>query len=153
MTIQHLSILFTRDLNRLKSEINAYENEQNLWIVVDGITNSAGNLCLHLNGNLKAFIGAELGDSGYVRDRPREFNDKNIARSQMVKNIDQTIEVVNQTLAKLNPSELAATYPKEVFGSPMTNEYFLFHLYGHLNYHLGQINYHRRIIEGLNTLS
>lgn len=146
MVTEVLIKLYERDLARLRSEIEQYASEDGLWIVSDGITNSAGNLTLHLVGNLKHFIGAVLGSSGYVRDRDAEFSSKPVGRGVLVTQIDATVEVVKTTLTSLKEEDLAATYPIEVFGSPMTTEFFLIHLHSHLNYHLGQINYHRRLL-------
>lgn len=146
MVTEVLIKLYERDLARLRSEIEQYASEDGLWIVSDGITNSSGNLTLHLVGNLKHFIGAVLGSSGYVRDRDAEFSSKPVGRGVLVTQIDATVEVVKTTLTSLKEEDLAATYPIEVFGSPMTTEFFLIHLHSHLNYHLGQINYHRRLL-------
>ncbi len=82
MIIDSLSNIFVRDLNRLRNEIEQYKTEPNLWIVDSGISNSAGNLCLHLIGNLNTYIGAELGKSGYVRNRELEFSDKDISQKK-----------------------------------------------------------------------
>ena len=74
MLTETLIKLFKRDLGKLKEEVDSYQNEANLWIVTNDVSNSAGNLCLHLVGNLNHFIGAVLGDSGYVRQRDLEFS-------------------------------------------------------------------------------
>ncbi len=146
-TIKSLKALFERDLGILKKELMAYENESELWIVEGAITNPAGNLVLHLCGNLKHFIGAVLGDSGYIRERDREFNDKNVSREAMATNIDETLEVVLKTLDSLNDADLDKVYEVRVFNDkPITTHIFLLHLSGHLTYHLGQINYHRRLL-------
>lgn len=146
MVTEVLLQLYERDLARLCSEIEQYASENSIWIVSDGITNSAGNLTLHLVGNLKHFIGAVLGSSGYIRDRDAEFSSKPVGRGVLITQIETTLDVVKTTLNSLKKEDLAATYPIEVFGSPMTTEFFLIHLHSHLNYHLGQINYHRRLL-------
>ena len=143
-----LSQLYSRDLEKLKDEIAAYPNDADVWLAADGTANSAGNLCQHLTGNLKHFIGAVLGESGYVRDRDAEFATRDATRAELLADIDGTADVVKTTLANLRDSDLDATYPIEVFGEPMTTGYFLTHLTTHFNYHLGQINYHRRITSG-----
>lgn len=141
-----LTELYERDLNKLRDEIAQYTNEDDLWKTNEGISNSAGNLCLHLTGNLKHFFGAIIGNSGYVRDRDAEFANKNISRSEMLADIDVTRNVVLQTLAGMTEEDLDKVYPIEVFGHPMTTGYFVTHLATHFNYHLGQINYHRRLV-------
>jgi uncharacterized damage-inducible protein DinB len=146
MLQQELIKLFERDLDKLKQEISAYTNEDDLWKIQDGIANSAGNLCLHLVGNLKHFIGKVLGDIPYERQRDKEFSDKNIPQSQLIQSIDETKEAVLTTLQQISDETLNSIYPSNVFGYEMTTEYFLIHLYGHLDYHLGQINYHRRLL-------
>jgi uncharacterized damage-inducible protein DinB len=138
--------IYKRDLSKLKTEIEQYANEADIWKTDSGITNSAGNLCLHLNGNLQHFVGAVLGRSGYVRDRDAEFSSVGISRSKLLTDIDSTIAVVIDTLERLTDEDLAKAYPIEVFGHPMTTGFFLTHLTTHFNYHLGQINYHRRLL-------
>ncbi len=138
--------IFDRDLKNLKNEIGLYTNEADLWKTNGEITNSAGNLTLHLIGNLKHFIGAELGGSGFLRDRDTEFSAGNVLRDEMLREIDNALSVVTSTLEKLTAEDFDKIYPKEVFGQPITTELFLVHLATHLNYHLGQINYHRRIL-------
>ncbi|MFC0604997.1 DinB family protein [Winogradskyella pulchriflava] len=139
--------LFKRDLNKLKEEINLYKDETNLWKVEGLVTNSAGNLCLHLFGNLNHFIGAILGDTGYVRQRDLEFSLKNVPRAELIEQIDDTIKVVEETIDGLSESDLQKQYELLVFKEQTTTEYFLVHLAMHLAYHLGQINYHRRLLD------
>lgn len=146
MLIETLKSLFNRDLNKLKVEIELYENENQIWLIDKNISNSAGNLCLHLIGNINTYIGAELGKTGYVRDRPLEFSLKDVPRSELINKINDTILVVNNTLDTLTENDLEAIYPQIVFEKEMTTGFFLVHLATHLAYHLGQINYHRRLI-------
>ncbi len=141
-----LAELYERDLEKLRTEITSYENEADIWKTAEGISNSAGNLCLHLTGNLKHFFGAVLGETGYVRDRDAEFADKGVSRSEMIADIDATKNILLSTLAQLTEEDLDKPYPVEVFGHPKTTGYFLTHLTTHFNYHLGQINYHRRLL-------
>lgn len=147
MLIPTLNTIFTRDLKRLQQEVAAYTNEQNLWLVDKGIANSGGNLCLHLLGNINTYIGAVIGNTGYVRNRPLEFTNKDVAKAELLQRIEATIEVVNQAFAQLNEEDLPKEYPMQVFEQPMTYEFFLVHLAAHLSYHLGQINYHRRLLD------
>ena len=147
MLIQTIISLFTRDLNRLKQEIAAYQNEQQIWVVDKSIANSAGNLCLHLIGNLNTYIGAEFGKTGYVRNRPLEFSTNYVSRDELIEKIEATILVVDNALAKLTSEELEKEYPQLVFEDKTTTGYLLVHLATHLSYHLGQINYHRRLLD------
>ena len=146
MLTETLQKLYDRDLSKLKEEIGLYPDEASLWKTDGEIANSAGNLTLHLIGNLRHFFGAVLGETGYVRDRDKEFSDTGVSRADLITGIDQAAADVNATLEKLTADDLAKTYPIEVFGHLMTTEYFLVHLATHLNYHLGQINYHRRLL-------
>jgi len=148
MLKQTLIEIYDRDLKKLRSEIEQYSNESDLWKSDGEISNSAGNLCLHLTGNLKHFIGAVLGESGYLRDRDAEFSSTGIPRDDLLSDIDSTLRVVVDSLERLAEERLSDDYPLEVFGRPMTTGYFLTHLTTHFNYHLGQINYHRRLLSG-----
>ena len=150
MLIETLKDLYNRDIKKLRTEIESYGDDAAMWKVSGEITNSAGNLCQHLVGNLKSFIGAQLGDSDYVRTRDLEFSNKNPPRADLLKMIDETAEVVAATLDKLTTDQLEQVYPIVVFADrtePMTTLWFLVHLATHLNYHLGQINYHRRLFD------
>lgn len=147
MLTDTLKPLFSRDLVKLKQELELYTGEENIWRVDKDILNSAGNLCLHLIGNLNTYIGAELGDTGYIRNRPEEFSLKNIPREVLIRKIESTITVVETTLSSLAEEQLQREYPQEVLGNKMSTEYFLVHLAMHLSYHLGQVNYHRRLLD------
>ena len=143
--IAELIPLFSRDLDRLKAEVNAFESSEDLWVKRDGITNSAGNLTLHLCGNLRHFIGHVIGGSDYVRNRDLEFSATGLSKDTLINEIEQTQQEVVASLEKLDVAVLNQPYPIEVFGRPMNHGFFLIHLSGHLNYHLGQINYFRRL--------
>jgi hypothetical protein len=147
MVIETLQKIFKRDLEKLKQEIASYRNESNLWKVDNSITNSSGNLCLHLVGNLNTYIGAEIGKTGYVRNRDLEFSLKNIPQVQLMKMIEDTIVIVEDGLSKLNENDLEREYPLLVFKEKTSTGYFLIHLTVHLGYHLGQVNYHRRLLD------
>ena len=145
--IETISKLFQRDLEKLKTEITSYKKPSNLWKVSGDIKNSAGNLCLHVLGNLQHFIGAVLGNSGYKRKRDFEFSRKDVPLAEILNEIDQTIVIVEKTLKGLSENKLSEIYPINVFDYEMSTGFFLLHLTTHLNYHLGQINYHRRLLD------
>jgi uncharacterized damage-inducible protein DinB len=147
MLLATLSSLFDRELNKIKQEIGLYRDEQKIWVIDKNIANSAGNLALHLVGNLNHFIGKELGGTGYVRNRDLEFSQKDVPQAELLTKIEDTHHVVIQTLSKLGEDDLAKEYPLEVFEKKTTTEFFLIHLLAHLSYHLGQINYHRRLLD------
>ena len=147
MLVQTLMILFNRDLKKLRKEIESFRDEKNIWKTEAGIANSSGNLCLHLIGNLNTYIGAVLGNTGYVRNRDLEFSAKDIPRQELLKKIDDTIIVVETTLVLIKNEQLSQEYPILVLEEKTTTEYFLVHLATHLTYHLGQVNYHRRLLD------
>lgn len=147
MLIETLKSLFERDLNKLKLEIESYQNESQIWAIDKQVSNSAGNLCLHLIGNINLFIGNQIGKTDYVRDRPLEFSLKNVPRAELIAKIDDTMLVVDKALDTLSIFDLEEIYPMIVFEKEMTTGFFLVHLSTHLAYHLGQINYHRRLLD------
>jgi uncharacterized damage-inducible protein DinB len=146
MLIPTLKKLFQRDLEKLKLEISLYKEDSRIWLVEKDITNSAGNLCLHLVGNLNTYIGAEIGKTGYIRHRDLEFSLKDIPQLELLKKIEDTIQVVDTALDTITEEQLEEEYPLLVFKEKTSTGYFLVHLAGHLAYHLGQINYHRRLV-------
>lgn len=146
MILNSLIRIFERDLIKLKNEIESYKQEADLWKLSGKINNSAGNLCLHMVGNLNHYIGATLGATGYQRDRDSEFALKNIPVADLSKSVDETIDMIKRVLGSLRPDDLAADYPWKVYAKEMSVYFFLLHLLGHMNYHIGQINYHRRLV-------
>lgn len=138
---------FERDLTALEKEITSYSDEKNLWIISKHIKNSAGNLCLHLIGNLNHFVGAILGKTGYIRDRDKEFSTKEVSRTELISNLEKTKHLVTNTLTKLSAEQYNSLYPIEFLGKNLMTDQMLLQLSIHLNYHLGQINYHRRLLD------
>ena len=138
--------ILDRDLKKLSDELQGYADETLIWKITDGIANSAGNLTLHMCGNLRHFIGATLGNDGYVRNREAEFSNKNVSRQKLLAEIETTRQVVNKSLSSMNEDALKNNYPLNVLGEIKSNEFFLTHLVAHFNYHLGQVNYHRRLV-------
>ncbi len=142
-----LSDLFERDLTKLMEEINNYKNENDIWKTVNGVSNSSGNLALHLIGNLNHFIGATLGNTEYIRDRDKEFSSKNISKKQLIEDITNTIAVVKATLKNVSDDDLEKDFPLNINNKISSTKFVLLHLLAHLNYHLGQVNYLRRFIQ------
>ena len=147
MTLDTLRKLFSRDLEKLKKEISSYKNEKRIWYTEKEIPNSAGNLCLHLAGNLNTYIGAELGNSGYIRHRDLEFSLKDMTQQELIEKIETTIAVVDSILSKMREEQLKDEFPALVFKEKTSTGYMLIHLATHLGYHLGQVNYHRRLLD------
>lgn len=147
MTIKALKSIFHRDLLKLKTEIETYSDEDLIWKVDGNIHNSAGNLCLHLIGNLNAYIGVGLLHKSYVRDRSYEFSATLVPRYDLLLSIDATIEIVEKAMDQISNNDLSENFPINVWEEPSNMAFTLIHLATHLNYHLGQINYHRRMID------
>jgi len=147
MLVQELRKVFIKDLEKLKEEISLYRSEQNLWKIEKQIANSAGNICLHLVGNLNTYFGAVIGKTGYIRNRDQEFSLKNIPQKELVHMVEATITMLDKVMKSMTDDELKEEYPMLVLKEKTTSGYFLFHLSSHLGYHLGQINYHRRLID------
>ena len=148
MSQQALISLFERDIEQLKKEILAYDEDDTLWATDGDIKNSAGNLALHICGNLQHFVGRMIGNSDYERQRDKEFSDKNVPTAELIALIDTSKKVVTDTITKLSSEDMKQDDPKEYYKRDMNVEHFLMHLYGHLCYHMGQINYHRRLLKG-----
>jgi hypothetical protein len=153
MASAELAALFARDLMRLMQQLRAFPDSESLWKTAPGVTNSAGNLALHLEGNLREYIGRQLGDIPYARQRPLEFSQKGLTTADVIKRIEQVHETIPGVIRGLSSVALDAQYPEQVLGVPITTRQFLIHLQGHLNYHLGQIDYLRRITTGAGAIS
>ncbi len=147
MLTETLASIFQRDLAKLYTEIEQYNSEDKLWITERSIANSAGNLCLHLVGNLKTYIGAQLGGFAYIRNRELEFSLKGVPKAELLAMVAETRTIVDETLRTLPATTLQQEYPLLVFAEKTSTEFFLVHLAAHLSYHLGQINYHRRLLD------
>ncbi len=141
-----LAELFRRDLARLVQELEAFADDESLWRCVPGISNSVGNLTLHLEGNLREYIGRQLGHIPYHRQRSLEFSLQGISAADLIQRIVAVKELIPDVISRLSTTELESTYPEEVFSAPLSTQQFLISLHGHLNYHLGQIDYLRRIL-------
>ncbi len=145
--IEELKTLLLRDLAGLRHEVDQYPDDASLWRVLPGIANPGGNLALHLAGNLQHFIGCHLGRSGYVRDREQEFSARGLTRAQVLHEVDAAAAAVARTLDALAEPELDLEFPVPMAGKPASTRMFLVHLCAHLGYHLGQLNYHRRLAQ------
>jgi hypothetical protein len=148
MMTEDLRVLIGRELNSLKSEIQLFPDDKTLWSVLPGISNSAGNLTLHVCGNLNYFIGSVLGNTGYIRDRESEFKRKSGSRAELVFDLQDTKEIIQKVLPKISKTTLSETYPKTAGGVELPCGRFLMHLATHLSFHVGQVGYLRRILTG-----
>jgi len=140
--------IFRRDLRCLIREVELFPDDATLWRTVPGITNSAGNVALHVAGNLRHFVGAVLGATGYVRQREREFAQREGTRASVVADLAAAIVAVEAGLAALTPEIEAGIFPTPVGPHHLRTGLLLVHLATHLAYHLGQAGYLRRVLTG-----
>jgi len=143
--LDSLQKILLRDLDKLQKELEQYPSEESIWVVKGDIKNSSGTLVLHLCGNLQHYIGVGLGKSEYKRDRDKEFSARNVSRADLIKEIARTKDAITTALDKVSPDILETEYPLPVYDYAMTVQYFMIHLTSHFGYHLGQVNYHRRL--------
>ena len=148
MLASELSALFARDITRLIQELKAFPDTASVWKTAPGVSNAAGTLALHLEGNLREYIGRQLGHIDFTRDRPWEFSARGLDRDELIARLETVKETIPPILERLSAEQLGERYPENVLGMPITTRQFLIHLEAHLNYHLGQVDYLRRIITG-----
>jgi uncharacterized damage-inducible protein DinB len=146
--VQCLAAVLSRELHALRREVEAYPDDDSPWATREGLPNAGGNLVLHLCGGLRHFVGAMLGQSGYVRDRPREFAAIGLKRIELLAEIAEAESVVSTVIPALSDADLGAPFPETLGGATVETADFLLHLCAHLGYHLGQVDYHRRIVTG-----
>ncbi len=144
----YVAAVITRDLRAVRREIEAYPDDASVWRVPPGIANSAGTLALHLAGNVQHFFGAMLGGTGYVRDRAAEFSRRDVLRADIVAQLDAAVAAVEPGLSRVSDGALQAAFPEKIAGHTVATGEWLIHLSAHLAYHLGQIDYHRRLVTG-----
>lgn len=150
MTLVHdLAALYRRDLIRLRQELAAFDDEAGIWKTVPGVTNSAGHLALHLEGNLREYIGRQLGGIEYQRNRPAEFQGPPKPKQELVAAVAELATLVPGVIENLNAGVLDAPSCEK---PALSTRQFLIHLYGHLSYHLGQIDYLRRVVTGAGAI-
>ncbi len=147
--LHSLSSIIQREVSKIQEELGLYSDETLIWKTHEEISNSAGNIALHVAGNLQHFIGATLGKTGYVRNRELEFEAKNVPLGHIISDLENAKLAVDTTLLNLDEFEVQKLFPIDVFGGDKSTEWFLVHLLSHTSYHLGQINYHRRLLESL----
>jgi len=147
-TAADFSLSLVRELEGFKREIALFPDDESVWSAMPGVSNSAGNLALHLSGNLQYFIGSVLGRTGYVRNRELEFGQRSGPRENIYAELDAAIDVVRKVLPELPDAALDADFPEAVMGTKFRTGTFLVHLVAHAGFHLGQAGYLRRILTG-----
>lgn len=146
MQADDLRAVMVRDLRALAREVAAYPDDESPWRPVPGIANGGGTLARHLAGNIRHFVGAVLGGSGYVRDREAEFGARGLTRAALAAEIAEAIAELERVMPSLSAERMAAEFPVEVGGHRFVTARWLTHLASHLGYHLGQVDYHRRMV-------
>jgi hypothetical protein len=149
---RELAELFARDITRVIQELRAFPDTESVWKTAPGVTNAAGTLALHLEGNLREYIGRQLGQIAYTRQRPLEFSTRGVERDALIAKLESVHRQIPSVIAGLSDVQLDAIYPEEFHGTPMTTRQFLVHLEAHLNYHHGQIDYLRRVTTGAGAI-
>ena len=148
MLVRSVAAILDRDLRTLSREVKAYRDEGQLWQTVPGMANAGGTLVLHLAGNLRHFIGARLGGTGYVRDRAAEFSRRDVSVEDLLQEIEVARAEVARTLSRLDDGSLPEVFPEVITDMRVDTGEYLIHLLTHFAYHLGQIDVHRRIVTG-----
>ncbi len=148
MLANELAALYARDLSRLVQELRAFPDTASLWKTAPGVSNAAGTLALHLEGGLRHFIGLRLGQIEYTRNRPLEFSARGVERDELIRRIEAIAASIPRVIASLSDTTLDEIDPKNGTDQPLTTRQWLIHLYGHLSYHLGQVDYIRRVVTG-----
>lgn len=145
-SLEYVRHILTRDLEALATEVEATP-DGDLWRTMPGILNSVGTIAVHLCGNLRHFIGHEIGGDDYVRQREAEFSGTPKPKAEVIAEIARAREAVDGTLSALDPARLADEMP-----SPPPHHagrsigFFLIQLSCHLSRHTGQANYLRRML-------
>jgi len=146
MTPEYVVRVLVRDVNAVRRELEAYPDEASVWALPPGVANSGGTLALHIAGNLQHFFGAVLGGSGYKRDRAAEFAKRNVPRSALIVELEAAIVGVGLGMSQVSEARLAEEFPEAIAGHRIVTGEWLIHLVSHTGYHLGQIDYHRRLV-------
>ena len=151
MSLMHdFSLILVRELDGMAREIQAFPDDASVWQSAPGVTNAAGNLALHLAGNVQHFIGALIGRTGYVRDRDAEFNRRSGTRAELVEELGRARAVVQTVLPGLPSTALEATISHPQLPGPIPAQRLLVHMCAHAGFHLGQAGYLRRFVTGEN---
>jgi hypothetical protein len=145
---EELAALFARDLARWRQQVQAFPDTPSLWKTAPGVANAAGTLALHVEGNLREYVGRLLGGLPYARDRGWEFSARGVEQAEIVRRLEDVCALVPRIIAGLTTAQLDATYAEPYDGALLSTRQFLVHLYGHASYHLGQVDCLRRVLTG-----
>jgi hypothetical protein len=147
-TVQYM---LRRELGAVRRSVEAYPDDAALWILPPGLPNAGGTIALHLAGNLQHYLGAKLGQSGYIRNRDAEFARRGVSRKEILAELDAAAAAIDRGIGAVTEDTLTRPYPEHMAGKPVQTGDFVVHLLAHLAYHLGQLDYHRRVVTGDRT--
>lgn len=147
-----LAALFDRDLTRLIQEVQSFPSSEDLWKVAPGGVNSAGNLALHLEGNLREFVGRLLGNVAYERKREQEFSQKDLSKAELLPRIEEVRKIVTETIASLSAETFEKNFPVKIVSKESSTFQILVSLHAHLSWHLGQIDSIRRFVTNTGSI-
>jgi hypothetical protein len=143
-----IETMLLRELEGFEREVSLYPDDESLWKTMPGVTNSAGNLAMHVAGNLQHYVGTVLGGTGYVRNRDAEFSRRSGTRAEVVTELRKAASVVRDVLPKISEEKISGDFPEAVMGMKFRTSPFLIHLCAHAGFHLGQAGYLRRALTG-----
>jgi len=147
-----IAMMLVRELEGFEREVSLFPDDEMVWKTMPGVTNSAGNLAMHVAGNLQHYIGAVLGGTGYVRNREAEFSRRSGTRAEIVFELRQAATILSQVLRNVPEEKLVGEFPEALMGMRFRTSTLLVHLCAHAGFHLGQAGYLRRALTG-NTVS
>jgi uncharacterized damage-inducible protein DinB len=150
--LDSLARVLHRDLRAFQRELALFPTEEAVWQVLPGVANSAGNLALHVAGNLQHFVGHALGGTDYRRNRDQEFAQRGLSREELCARLADTEAMLARVLPTLAEADLEAPYPAAP-GIAVSAEQWLLHLATHLAFHLGQAGLLRRALTGSKATS
>jgi uncharacterized damage-inducible protein DinB len=117
-------------------------SEEQFWTKPFPFGNSFGHLVLHVTGNLKYYIGAQIAGTGYVRDRDREFTEAHPpSKAEALKRFDEAIDMVISTVRRQSASDWSAAYTAQRAENAGNRFNILLKCATHLDHHVGQMNY------------
>lgn len=145
--IQDFSRNFQRSARTIHGLVEPLTEDQ-VWTNPYTYGNSIGNLVLHLTGNLNYYLGAEMGGTGYARNRPLEFDPASrIAKTELMKRFDEAIAVVVAVLAKQTEGDWGSSYSAKGLEEIGDRLSMILQCAAHLYHHTGQIMYLVRELE------
>lgn len=148
MLLEELKAFLLRDIASVERELDLYPDEESIWKNLPGLPNSGGNLILHLAGGTQYFFGSALASTGYLRNREAEFSKKDIPRSDLTKELHDARQAVLAGFATMTEEKLEQPFPARITDTDLSARLTILQLVTHLAYHLGQLDYHRRMVTG-----